>query len=274
MVAADKIYDGNNSAIISSCDLVGLIGADAVNCLINDADFDDKHVGVGKTVTVHLSLFGADEENYEVETPATTSASISKLAITVTAKTDTKPYDGTTNSDKVPEITDRSLAPGDTATWTQSFDTPDVGTGKILTPNGVAHDGNPSEGANYEVTFVSDATGEITKADQTITFGPLPTEPLEDNFFTLSATASSGLEVTFTGGTAGVCTVDADGTVTLEHNGDCSVTAQQAGDDNYNAAPDLTITLKVSYVINEPASSLETTLDGAAADGAWLITEN
>jgi hypothetical protein len=35
-----------------------------------------------------------------------------------------------------PPITSGSLDIGDTAIWTQTFDTKDVGTGKILTPAG------------------------------------------------------------------------------------------------------------------------------------------
>ena len=45
-----------------------------------------------------------------------------------------------------------SLAPGDTANFTETFDTKNVGTDKTLTPSGTVSDGN--SGNNYAVTFV------------------------------------------------------------------------------------------------------------------------
>ena len=68
-------------------------------------------------------------------------------AITVTAASDTKVYDSTTSSSAIPTVTTGSLAGTDTATFTQTFDTKNVGTGKTLTPTGTVSDGNG--GANY-----------------------------------------------------------------------------------------------------------------------------
>jgi len=57
-----------------------------------------------------------------------------------------------------------------------------------------------------------------------------------DPDFTVSATASSSLAVSF--GAAGNCSV-AGSTVHLTGGGSCTITASQAGDSNYNAAPDV-----------------------------------
>ncbi len=78
--------------------------------------------------------------------------------ITVTAVTDTKVYDGTTDSLETPTITG-GIVPGDTANFTQSFDTKNTGTNKTLSPSGSVSDGNG--GANYAVTFQNNTTGEI-----------------------------------------------------------------------------------------------------------------
>ena len=80
---------------------------------------------------------------------------------------DTKGYDATTSSDGVPTITSGSLVGGDTATFTQTFDTANVGIDKTLTPAGTVNDGNG--GANYTITFVNDTTGEITARAITVT---------------------------------------------------------------------------------------------------------
>ncbi|MDD4980575.1 MAG: YDG domain-containing protein, partial [Candidatus Omnitrophica bacterium] len=93
---------------------------------------------------------------------ADTTGEITQKSLTVTAVTDTKAYDDTTSSTGVPTITSGSLASGDTATWTQTFDNKNVGTGKTLTPAGTVNDGNG--GLNYNVTFVNNTTGVITPA--------------------------------------------------------------------------------------------------------------
>ena len=79
----------------------------------------------------------------------------------------------------------------------------------------------------------------VTKVTQTITFAALANRPLAQSPFTVSATATSGLPVTFTTNTATVCTVGgADGaTITLLNTGTCTVRANQPGDTIYGAAP-------------------------------------
>ena len=96
-----------------------------------------------------------------------TTGSITARAITVTAATSTKGYDGTTSSTAAPTITGGSLATGDTAAFTETFDTRNVGTGKTLTPAGSVNDGNG--GNNYTVTFVTNTTGSITARAITVT---------------------------------------------------------------------------------------------------------
>jgi CSLREA domain-containing protein len=73
------------------------------------------------------------------------------------------------------------------------------------------------------------------KIPQTIAFSPLANKTFGDPSFTVSATASSGLAVTFTA--AGQCNVSGS-SVTLTNAGSCSISAHQAGDANYAAAPD------------------------------------
>ena len=48
----------------------------------------------------------------------------------------------------------------DTANFTETYDTRNVGTGMTLTPSGTVNDGNG--GNNYTYTFVPDVTGVIT----------------------------------------------------------------------------------------------------------------
>ena len=75
----------------------------------------------------------------------------------------------------------------------------------------------------------------VAKADQTITFGALSDKTFGSPPFGASASASSGLAVTFSSLTAGACTVSGT-TVTLVAAGTCTIQAAQAGNGNYNAA--------------------------------------
>ncbi|MCO5050837.1 MAG: YDG domain-containing protein [Verrucomicrobiae bacterium] len=91
---------------------------------------------------------------------------IEKQALTVTAVNDSKVYDGTTGSTGTPTITTGSLVNGQTATFTQTFDNRNVGTGRTLIPSGLVNDGNG--GNNYSYTFMSVAGGEITPRTLTV----------------------------------------------------------------------------------------------------------
>ena len=85
----------------------------------------------------------------------------------------------------------------------------------------------------------------IPPAPQTITFAPLITQNLGTAPFTLSATASSKLAVTFTSNSTAVCTVSGVD-VTLLKLGTCSITASQAGNSAWEPAPSVTRTFTVS----------------------------
>ena len=86
-------------------------------------------------------------------------------------------------------------------------------------------------------------TFTIQKANQTIDFAALGNKLYGDAPFTVSATASSGLNVTFT--VSGNCTSSGN-TVTITGTGSCTVTAKQAGNDNYNAAQDVSRTFQIT----------------------------
>jgi hypothetical protein len=82
----------------------------------------------------------------------------------------------------------------------------------------------------------------IAKASQSITFGALANTTYGAPDFGVSATASSGLAVSFAA--SGSCTVSG-AMVHLMSAGSCTVTASQAGNANYNAAPDGTRTFAI-----------------------------
>ena len=79
---------------------------------------------------------------------------------------------------------------------------------------------------------------KVGKGEQKISFTP-PSNPTVGGKDTLAATSSSGLPVSFSPGTStnGACTVTGS-TVTYNHALPCTVTATQAGNADYNPAPD------------------------------------
>ena len=73
---------------------------------------------------------GPTRANYSLVSTSTRPVRITARAITVTATANTKSYDGTTSAAAIPTITSGSLAPGDTATFTETYATASAGTGR------------------------------------------------------------------------------------------------------------------------------------------------
>jgi hypothetical protein len=97
----------------------------------------------------------------------------------------------------------------------------------------------------------SEASGAVTLAwalqqAQSITFNPIGDMPVNSGF-SLSATASSGLAVSFSSQAQTVCTVAGD-VVSLIAGGICTITASQAGNASYAAAPTVTQSFSVTLL--------------------------
>ncbi|MEQ8532394.1 MAG: T9SS type A sorting domain-containing protein, partial [Imperialibacter sp.] len=75
----------------------------------------------------------------------------------------------------------------------------------------------------------------INGVEQTITFETLPEKTFGDAPFELSATASSGLDVTFSSSDVSVASVEGS-TVSILKAGAVNITASQVGNDNYSSA--------------------------------------
>src|SRR5207253_2812871 len=97
--------------------------------------------------------------------------------------------------------------------------------------------------ANYNAAPGVSRTFSIAKANQTITFSALANKTFGDADFNVSATASSGLPVSFTA--TGNCTI-AGNTVHLTGAGSCTITASQPGNANFNAAANVPQTFTIA----------------------------
>ncbi|MEI8044323.1 MAG: YDG domain-containing protein, partial [Verrucomicrobiota bacterium] len=163
-VTGTKMYDGGTTSTGVPTVSPSLVAGDTANFT---QAFANKNAGMAKTLVPAGSVTdGNGGANYAVTFANDTTGEITTKPITVTAVTGTKVYDGGTTSAGVPTVTP-GVASGDTANFTQGYDSKNVGTGKTLTPTGSVTDGNG--GANYAVTFANDTTGEITAKPITVT---------------------------------------------------------------------------------------------------------
>lgn len=170
--------------------------------------------------------------------------SISPASLNITANDASRVY-GTANP--AFSVSYSGFVNGDTATSLTAA--PTVSTSAIanspvgaypITASGAV---NP----NYNITYTP-GTLTITQAQQTVAFtSTIPTNPTAGGTYSVTATASSGLAATFTidaASTAGACTVS-NSVVAFTGAGSCIIDANQAGNANYGAAPQVQQTVTV-----------------------------
>lgn len=99
--------------------------------------------------------------------------------------------------------------------------------------------------ANYPPSTASALSQVVNPANQSISFGTAPTLVFGGTG-TVSAASTSGLAVSYTTSSP-ACTVNlTTGLVSALAAGSCVIAANQAGNANYNAAPQVTQTIAVS----------------------------
>jgi len=195
----DKTYDGGTTAIpnFEAVQINGLLNGDddvTVNDNNSNAEFEDKNAGINKNVTISpsINLIGSQNAAYYITSIQTTAqASILPLPIIITAAPNTKQYDGNVSAAAIPTITSGAIQGFDEAAFTESYATPDIGTGKELIPEGVVNDGN--SGNNYNYSFVSSFDGEITSVQITINSATPGTISCSGGTTTLTVSANGGV---------------------------------------------------------------------------------
>lgn len=113
----------------------------------------------------------------------------------------------------------------------------------------------------------------IFNPNQTISFDIAPPLSLGGTA-TVSATASSGLQVSYSSNTPQVCTVAADsGLVKDLTTGDCIIAADQTGDASFNPAPQMTQTIPVSTppVITVPGAPTGVTATAGSSSDSIIV---
>ncbi|WP_173003089.1 MBG domain-containing protein [Chitinophaga sp. SYP-B3965] len=186
------------------------------------------------TITAHQAGNG----NYNAATDVPVTLTVNKKQLTVTAENKTINY-----GEALPTLT--YIITGFAGTETQAvFTTPvsitatgtNVGTYPITASGAVA--------ANYLFNYIPGIL-TIGKATVQISFTTLPVKTYGDADFSPGATIASGLPITYISSNTNVATI-AGGNIHIVGAGTTTITAQQAGNTNYNVATDVPVTLTVN----------------------------
>lgn len=206
-----QTYDGTQKVVGITTNPAGLSG---LTVSYNGSSTQPTNAG---SYAVVVTL---DNPNYTGS--ASDTLVITKASATLTLTNLTQSYNGTGKS--VTVTSDPADLTGISVTYEGGATLP-VNVGSYAV---VATLDNP----NYSAPSAA-GTLTIIQANQTINFAPLADKTYGDAPFTVSATASSGLAVSFSA--TGNCTVSSN-TVTITGAGSCTITASQGGGGNYSAA--------------------------------------
>ena len=238
---ADYSISGANVVNAGSTITVNFPGDGATTTISVNATPVDDSLAEG-TETVMLSV-AAGSGNYLIGNPGTASANILDNDISPVSLSPASVPGGTVG---VSYATQTFAGSAGTAPYVYAV------SGGVL-PGGLAFtagtvSGTPTAAGTFNFAVsATDSTGAgaggpfsasqvyqivVAKGSQSISFGTLTDRALYSAPFTVSATSSSGLTVSF--GVTGPCTIAAS-SVTVTGVGTCTVRASQAGSANWNA---------------------------------------
>ncbi len=126
----------------------------------------------------------------------------------------------------------------------------------LVSPGTCTLNASQAGNANYSAATVVSQSFDVGTGAQTITFPTIATQAYGNAAFALSATASSGLAVSFTSSTTSACRVGGGTELYIEGGGICTITANQAGNSTYLPAPSVSQSftiLPISQSISFPA---------------------
>ncbi|MHA3789450.1 YDG domain-containing protein [Flavobacterium hauense] len=245
LTANNKIYDGDTDATLSGAALTAseIVGSDDVTLGTYTASFSDPLVAYNKAVAITYQLTGAQAGRYILTQPTGVTAAITAKELTINGiQISNKTYDGTTaatitGTPGLVGIVNTDNVTLDAALATAAFTDPNVGPAIPVTVSGYSLTGTAA--TNYSLQQPQNLTANITSIslqNQTIDFAALANATYGDADFNFTATATSGLTVTYSSSNTSVATVNGT-TVTILNPGTTTITANQSGDSSYNPAP-------------------------------------
>jgi hypothetical protein len=170
ITAADKTYNASTAATVNTAGAGynGLFAGDVVSVAATGL-FSDKNAGANKTVSLNSSYSGTDAGNYAITNQATTTASISQAALTVTGITASdKTYNASTAATvNTAGANYNGLFAGDVVNvaTTGLFSDKNVGAGKTVA---LTSSYSGADAGNYAITNQASTTASISQAALTI----------------------------------------------------------------------------------------------------------
>ena len=203
----------------------------------------------------NIVLSSTNASNVNVST-TTSGNTVSQKQLTISsAAAQNKTYDGTNSA--VITGTLSGVVGSDVVTFTGAgqFATINVGTGISVTSNCTL---SGAQSSYYTLSQPTGLSADILKANQIITFRPIPYKSNTDSDFTVLVSSSSGLPITLTSSNTSVATI-VSGQIHIVGIGNTTITASQLGDSNYNSASPVGQALNVSQLISGWSFELSTT---------------
>ncbi|MEQ9101762.1 MAG: choice-of-anchor D domain-containing protein [Imperialibacter sp.] len=199
---------------------------------VSVASVEGSTVSILKAGAVNITASQVGNDNYS-SASATQTLTINKAAQTITfealpAKTfGDEPF---------------ALSASTTSDLTLAYASSDATVAKVegtnvslLKPGSATITASQTGNENYLAAASAEQSLVVNKAGQTITFEPLATKTYGDPAFELSASSSIGLPVAFSSSDPAVVSVEGN-SASIVKAGAVTITASQAGNDNYNTA--------------------------------------
>ena len=271
--ASTKFYDGGVTSTAVPVITTGSLGSGDTAPWAET--YDNKNVGSTHVMTpAGIVSDGNSGNNYSVMFVNINTGIINPAPASVTPNAASALY-GTPDPPFTGTLAGFLPADGVTASYSRAPGS-DAGMYTIsatLSPAGVL--------GNYAITY-NTAVFTILPLPQTIQFAPLQNPSLGTPDFMVSATATSGLPVTFTA--SGNCSLTPAGLIHLISDGNCTITASQAGGLDYLPAPNVSQSITIagidvtrlslagspSVVSTVTSSSLTMTSSTSQTAAAWL----
>ena len=218
-------YSSSNTAVVAVDAATGRLepkGAGSATITLSQAG--DNHFSAASNVTLNIAI--SEDRSQTITFAAITDQNATMINQTISL--------GATASSGLAV----TYASSDTSVASVSGSTLTINALGTVTITASQSGGTDPANANVSYLAAEDVshTFTISKADQFITFAALPDRNNTDGqTFTLSATASSGLTVSFESNNTAIVEVNGT-TATLLGEGPVTITASQAGNTTYNAA--------------------------------------
>ncbi len=169
-----RVYNGTNVSAANAT-VSGLLAGESLSGI--NQTYNTSHAGTGLVLTagnatnVTGGTAGSLLSDYNISYVSNTTGVISQANVTVTASTDSRVYNGTNVS--AANATVSGLLAGESLSGiNQTYNTSHAGTGLVLTAGNATNVTGGTAGSllsDYNISYVSNTTGVISRANVTVT---------------------------------------------------------------------------------------------------------